>query len=396
MAGTHALLAPSAAKRWSRCPGSVAACKDVPSTAGADAASGTLTHELGQRCLTNGTNAQAYCGAVFEIEGYKFKVDQERVDRVQDYITAIRRRAGKLFVEVRLDTSRILGVPDQDGTGDAVIADIDRSTLEVRDLKDGNGIVLAPGNEQLLIYGAAALDTLDMVADWKALLVAIHQPRRDHYDEYIYTIEEVEREMARIRSAAQLAYRLYREGTPEEIEANLIPGPEQCEWCPIRGSCKKRTAHILEAFPIEVEGTEHLLMNDAELSAAYMRVEEIAGWCRDVRGEALKRTLQGKTPPGLKAVMGRAGPRKWKDTIAAEEALEMLLEPEQMYAPREVVSPTVAEKALKRAQLSYQTIEPLVTRSAAGVTLVPLSDNRQPVVIDQMEFELETENSDLI
>jgi hypothetical protein len=392
----HALLAPSGASWWSRCAGALAACKGIPDETNEAAASGTVSHEIAKRCLVNGTNAQAYCGATFTQEGFTFKIDQERADRIQVYLDAVRRRSGKLFVEVRLDTSRILGVPGQGGTGDAVIADLDRHTIEVRDFKDGYILVRAPGNEQLIIYLAAALDTLDMVGDWKAGLVAIHQPKRDHYDEYTYTIEEVEREMARIRVAAQLAYKLYHEGTLEEIERNLTPGEEQCTYCPIRGSCKKRAQYMLDQFEVEIEGTEHLLMTDAELAAAHLRVNEISGWCKDIQREAVKRALGGHVIPGHKTVMGREGPRQWKDEDKAENALALILDAEQIYKPRNVISPTEAEKRLKKAGYGYGTISALVTRSPAGLSLVPISDNRPAVTIDKLEFDLEVENTDLL
>ena len=47
----------------------------------------------------------------------------------------------------------------------------------------------------------------------------------------------------------------------------------------------------------------------------------------------------------------------------------MLMEPEKIYEPREIVSPTQAERLLKK---DYASIEGLVTQSDPQLRLVPL------------------------
>src|SRR5271157_4326957 len=99
-------------------------------------------------------------------------------------------------------------------------------------------------------------------------------------------------------------------------------------------------------------------LDDKSLGIVYAQLDEIAAAITDFRAEALRRAKLGIVVDGQKLVYGNRGPRKWTDKQAAETALSMLMEPEKIYEPREIVSPTQAERLLKK---DYASIEGLVT-----------------------------------
>lgn len=408
MAGTHAVLSPSSAARRLLCVGSLAACRHLPEQpATIDSASGTCTHMIAEQCLREKLDPESFLGKTMEVDGFTFTVDRDRVERVETYVNAIRHRVGRRMVEVRLDTSNVVGVPGQSGTGDCVIFNRTGREVEVHDLKDGVGKVFAwedPGpdkprwagiNPQLGEYGASALELADMLGEFDTVRLCIHQPRIQHYDEAVFTRDEIAAFVSYVRPLEQLAYRLWKDGTPTEVRQFLTPGETQCRWCPIRGECPARANEVLRLFPIATHAAEIDSMPDfakrpvaslteQQLADAMERVAEIEAWCRDVRTEALRRALAGRTVPGWKVVTGREGPRQFLDVKAAERVLSAGVKDESVlrecYTEPELRSPTQLEKVLKKkAKDAWVALQQFITRTAGAPTLVRDHDARPPL-----------------
>jgi hypothetical protein len=79
---------------------------------------------------------------------------------------------------------------------------------------------------------------------------------------------------------------------------------------------------------------------------------------------------------GQKLIYGNQGRRQWVDKAKAEEALAVLLGPDKMYEPREIVSPTVAQKLLKA---DYAEVKDLVTQAEPQLRLVSLDSKGEAV-----------------
>jgi hypothetical protein len=382
MAGSHSLLSPSAAHRWSRCHGSVLLARDVPDPSNEAAARGTVMHYMAEQCLRKKFDATCFIGATLESEGFSFRIDEELAIYVQAYVDAILRTTGDRYIEVRLDTSDLLGVPGQGGTADAVVLNFGEKTLEVHDAKFGFGRVMAKGNKQGVLYGGGALQMFDLHCDWQRVKFCIHQPRIDHYDEAVYTLAELRSELSDLRDAAQAIMRIT---TPEQALAALRPGDAQCQWCPVRGECEARHRYVASMFEtLAGDPVKPGLLTDTAVAENVARLDEIEGWCRDMRAEALRRALGGRKLPGFKVVRGKRGARKWRLPKQAEEALSLLLVPEEMYEPAELITPTTAEKKLGPG---YSAVRDLVTQSEGGLSIVPLSDTRPPVNVSEVVFE---------
>ena len=99
--------------------------------------------------------------------------------------------------------------------------------------------------------------------------------------------------------------------------------------------------------------------------------------------EGLRRALLGHKLPKLKVVIGKKGPRKWKDEAAAEAALEMMLDVDQMYEPATLISPTEAERKLKAM---YSPLAAFVEQTPGSYSLVPEEEKGEAVVIKPVEF----------
>jgi hypothetical protein len=390
MSGTHSILAPSGSSRWLRCVGALYLSRGVPNPDKEHSASGTCSHWLLQWQLEHPEgDLDSWLGKELtfgENPPFKFIVDEERLDRVRSCVTVINREPGEMLVEHRLDTTPVLGVPDQEGHSDiiklypeggSVINDqLHKGVLSVHDYKDGYLLVNAKDNTQGLIYLCAAMLEFELIGDFNAFRFCIHQPKLHHYDEWTYTRAELEAFMQLIRPVAALAYGIYHETIPFDPQAHLIAGEEQCTYCEVRGRCVARAKRIMSLFEPLIQRHE---LDDKSLGVVYAQLDEITAAVEDFRADALRRAKLGVIVDGQKLIYGNKGKRMWVDKKKVEEALTMTLEPEVMeklYEPREIVSPTQAQKILKTG---YEVVKDLVTQSDPQLRLVPLDHKGEEV-----------------
>lgn len=355
-----------------------------------DSASGTLTHAIVAECANTSVSPGTFLGREMEADGFKFTVDEPRIARAQFALDIYAREPGEHFIEVALDTSPIVGVAGQKGTADFAALQPEQRMITVLDLKDGQELVRAAGNEQLLEYGAAAMHKYDLVEEWLYLRVGIIQPRHNMFDEVVYTRDEVIDFISKDRPLSQLAYALYEDPSRLELGTHLTPGDKQCRWCPVRGNCPARTRMVVDMFKSVGGSAEKPVviphLDDATLAALFPLIGMMEKFCHDTRIEQRKRALSGRRLPGLKLVRGKKGDRYWKEPAKVKALMDIALEPEQveqMYEPRTLLSPTQAEKLLKK---DYAALKPFVDQASGGLQLVADSDKRPAVVASTDDF----------
>ena len=129
------------------------------------------------------------------------------------------------------------------------------------------------------------------------------------------------------------------------------------------------------------------VMTDTELADAYGMVAKIQKWCTDVTEEAMRRANEGATLPGFKLVVGRQGNRAWFDKQQAADVLSILLPADQLYKPREIVSPTDVEKIMKKDMpLEWDSVQTLIMRPDGKPSLVRDTDARPALGAVALEF----------
>ena len=419
----HAKFGPSKAHRWIPCPGSIALEPDGPQEQSDFADEGTAAHVLGSRALEQGEDAEFYRGVEIQprVDSRVYTVGDEFILNVQVYLDDVRGRAagGTLLIEQRLDFSETIGQPGQFGTGDAVIIQDGGETLIVEDLKYGRGVqVYAEDNEQLMLYALGALETYAPILgdSVKRVRGVICQPRLDHIDEHEWTVEELQDFGNKARGAAELASdALEAKLSGEDVEVwNLSlfhPGEKQCRWCPAKTTCRAlaRTvsADVFDDCTTLLEPDKLLAAPEpqvppvARLSAIYMNLDLIEGWARAVRGEVERQVMGGMTIEGpdglpLKVVEGKKGNRAWRED--AETVIAGLLcgmgriGPEKAYKPRELITPSVADKMLgkkgKTSSPEYeQILKPYVIQPDGKPKIALGSDSRPPYAAAASESE---------
>ena len=414
----HATLPPSGAHRWKRCAGSVAATIDAGDSSSEYAREGSAAHVLGERALNYadaGRKAEFWIGETISIEyeengekkSQSFTVDQEMADYVQMYVDQVMREPGELFVEEKFDLSEVYGVEGQFGTGDAVKLDYENERLYVGDLKYGqsqNNIVYAKDNDQLYSYAAGALRQYEMVADWKTITVAIHQPRLYHYDEFTITREALEAWIAETKEDAAHAYSLI--GAPmEAIEAAMVPGEKQCQWCSLKATCGPLAVwvnqQVFEDFTVinkvPEQPREAAGLSSELLGTLVSRSDLIESVTREWRAEGKRRLEAGMKIPGWKLVTGKKGNREFSSKDKAEAVMKAArLKSDEMYS-KKLITPTVAAKLLEKPKPKvWAKLLVLVTQKDGAPAMALASDKRVALIVaEEHQFKDVTDANDV-
>jgi hypothetical protein len=398
----HALFSPSSASRWMRCAGSVKLHK---STSSVYADEGTAAHELGAWCLNHPDSmADDRVGETIAVGGRDFTVDQDFADAVQIYVNDARARGKDCYqlVEVRVDLSKSLGVPDQFGTSDFIAISRDFKHVTVEDLKFGRGVkVYAEKNEQGMEYALGALEALEFAGFDVALIehvtIVICQPRIDHIDEWTISLADLRAFEAETRKAVERCQTalMLDVGTPA-FETTLTPGEKQCQWCSAKATCpalaKFVSAQVFGEFDAIDDPTTIAMkppkppIDAATLGQRMGIIDMIQDWCKAVRAEGERRVLSGDTIPGTdglpyKIVEGKRGNRAWSDEAKAEEALVAALA-DAAYKPKEIITASAAAKILDKPKTREHwaaAFVPLITQPNGALSVVAGSDPRPAV-----------------
>ena len=180
------------------------------------------------------------------------------------------------------------------------------------------------------------------------------------------------------------------------------PSVKACHYCKARGHCAALSKYCLSAAGVDVLGQRNAPRVDAESIAAILdKMPLIEKWIGFIKEKALNMLLSGLTIPGYKCVRGKPGPRKWKDEKAAEAALiDLKLSPGDMYDMK-VISPTSAEKLVKKKLLTDQQFADLgvlIDRSEGKPNLATADDPRAeytPMTEEDFPDESQPANEDV-
>jgi Protein of unknown function (DUF2800). len=395
MPDKHAILAPSASKRWMTCAPSARAEEGCPERTTGFAEEGTIAHAAAERMLTLAKaegdvrgDALHYMGDP-EIKALAAKAEGlgldfgELIETVHDkYVGVVwdSFRAAQaldlhaiLLIEARIDLSSF--VPESFGSSDAIILHDDedgQGVMECFDLKYGKGVkVEAEGNTQLRCYALGALYGAAEAYAVKIVKMTIIQPRLSHYSTATMSYEGL---LAWgqfiLRPAAKKAF---------AGEGDYVAG-DHCKFCRFAPRCRAALvrAKVLSSMTDHPEG-----LTDDELADVLKDVESIKSWAARFEEYALNEALNGRSFPGWKLVEGRSI-SKINDQQGAIAVLhDNGFADETILKPRELKTITDLKKVL-RAKAFDDLLSAFVVRPAGKPTLVPASD-RRPALADAKE-----------
>ena len=362
----HSPLGMSVLERRASCPGSLQAEHGRRDRVTEYAQRGSSLHDIAARCLLQEVDALEM------LEG-----DPDGIDIVQPYLDTVReahrRLGGELHVERQF---QLQGLHELYwGTADAVV--IAPPTLWVGDLKTGGGHLVpirrpdGSVNIQLGGYALGALQTVPLGTVIEQIQLVVVQPRRGPPLETIMTPDEA------IDLAGDLV-NIARAATAPD--APRIAG-EHCTFCRASGDCPELRQRALQQARIDFTAELPLpsTLTLEEIGELLARAEIVEIWLTALRNHAKGLADAGAEIPQWKLVNKR-GRRVWRDDEEAEEQLIKVNLPEDDLYVIKLVSPTQAEKALKRLRLRPPSNwNDLVTMTDPGTALVPKADRRPAV-----------------
>lgn len=351
----HARLSPSAADRWMVCPGSVRLTEGISDESSSYADEGTAAHNIRSWCLELDLDAHQFVAHKQTINGREFVWTDEDADYLQRGIDWVRQQPGHLVIEHRCDLSRWM--PGQFGTMDAAIISVER--LIVNDLKWGQGeLVDAKDNKQLRIYALGMLDyaqkngllPYDLPDDYEIVIV-IDQSRAGGQKEWSLTLAELLAFGEEVREAAERTY---------DPDAPFVASKKGCRWCKAKdrpGGCDTHTEWVMATFDQSFDDLDEAAATGQPLklppassltperrSVIVKNADVVKRWLADVHDRTLAAALAGEPTPGLKAVEGDKGNRKWIDETAVEAILTKALGEDAF--TKKVKSPAQVEKLI--------------------------------------------------
>lgn len=387
---SHALLAPSSAATWLRCPGSVILrATGGIETGTPEAAEGQAAHELAEfaaqlyRSPANrpsiGVLVDAMVGGTAK-NGEIFTEEMVRGARL--YVDVLEANGAftsgsSLELEEHLDIPRIHdecnGTPDAnwcmypDGSGRI-------GSIHVADYKYGHGIVEAFECWQLICYASGVMSKFEIDGHEDQALdvhLTIVQPRSYGADGQVRTWSvkgsDLRPYVNQLRAAAETAM---------GPDVKCVSGP-QCRHCLGRPACEASRIATAQAISVINTATPTPLSDESlgeELPILINALKAIEYRRDALLEEAESRMATGKNIPGLirKPIKGQ---RRWGQSLATVDGLGKTLGTSLIADPK-LVTPAEAERRI--AKLAGMTVKkakslvgPMVDRPRTGFKIVP-------------------------
>lgn len=397
----HATWSASAAKRNFACPGALALTMNLPETTSEAADWGTCCHQISERCLRDGGDADRFVGTTEKGKKYSFEVDEEMAETAQVYVDYVRSvdGPGKLFwIEQRFSLADLNPPFDAGGTGDAVIYLPAEKRLEIVDLKGGRGVVVAAkGNAQLRTYALGAM-LANKGLDVEKVTVTIVQPRAAHKDgrirsETFHVVDLLEWTadmMGAMRASALALERKNAMPLAAWAAEYLTPG-DHCRdtFCKAAATCPALAQRALDAAgvffdPITDEPKLANAPDSGEPDERAKRLDTldlIEDWIKQVRAHEHRMAELGQPAPGY-GLVEKTGREKWADD-AEEKVREIVtkagLAEDKWLNPGKLRTPKQVRDAIKKAKIDADLSGLSVTPSG-GTNLVRLDTTSRAVV----------------
>lgn len=403
----HALLSPSAAKKWLGCPAALACEFGIPNESGQAAVLGTAMHTISEIHLNryiDGTaralEADEGCyvmangkgGIVAKAKAPKdgVLITKDMIDQCRkytDYCKPIIDAADYVKLEMRAELTQVLHpgyqTPEGEplstfGTADlvAVMPRADgEHMLIIGDLKTGRHRVEAKENKQLMLYALGVMRRLRRKYDITLVRLVIFQPYAGGESEWDITPEALAQFGKFAAARAVMALDVFHKGRKLVNISDFKPSADACQWCRFAEKCTARAKSAVQigggqtASDSDLSDTGSAEMTPEQLKAAYDKLPELRQHIATIEKAVYSALHKGVKVPGLKLVEGRPGNRTWTDADAIEVSHGDVLKKEVL------MSPTEAAKVLSATEMAE--LEPFITRKPGQPSVAPEDDKRE-------------------
>lgn len=407
----HATWSASASKGNMACAGRLALTMNLPETTSEAADWGTCAHQIAERCLRDGGDADRFIGTTEKAKVHSFEVDEEMADTAQMYVDYVRRvcqrpcatpaedASGQMWIEQRFSLADLNPPFDAGGTGDAVIYLPAEKRLEIVDLKGGRGVVVeASENPQLRTYALGAM-LANKGLDVESVTVTIVQPRAFHKEgrirsETFHVVDLIEWTVDLLAAMNRSKQAIDERATMPEAAwaAKWLCAGDHCAdaFCKARATCPALRRVVEDTVGIAFDPIDDTpkLTNAPDAGTPEERaktldmLDMIEDWVKAVRAHEHRMAEMGQPASGYGLVQ-KQGREKWASPEAETKAKTLAdfvgLTDKIMNAPK-IKTPQQVRDAFKKAGEELAGLEGLSETPISGTNLVKLSQtSREPV-----------------
>ncbi|GAA0753604.1 DUF2800 domain-containing protein [Clostridium sartagoforme] len=362
--GKHARFSPSSGKRYINCTPSLRLEEQFTDEESSYAAEGSAGHALAEHLIKK----HLKCLSKRPVSDY---YSDELLAAVDEYVAYVIQqielakqicKSSVFIIEQKVDLSSY--VEQCYGTADMVI--VTDKKIQIIDLKLGKGVpVSAIENVQLMIYGLGVLNDLEVLFDIEVLELTIVQPRLESISTWEITVDD-------LKSWANKVF-VPKAKMALAGEGEFCAG-DWCRFCKARFQCRARADEFLKLAQMEFK--EPSLLSDDEMAEVLTVADDLKKWAEEVYTFAQNEAIvHNKQWPGFKLVEGRAN-RKYTSEEDVVEAAKVAGY-EDIFK-QSLIGITEMEKLMGKKQFN-QILGNLVYKPQGKVTLVPMSDKRQPI-----------------
>lgn len=341
----HAFLSCSGSKRWINCPGSAHANADRPREESDASLEGTTAHALLEVCLRMECEPDGFMGV--RLGPGLMLIDEKMitgVGYVLDYVRAylLEHPDAKLYTEHTVHAGPVVGVGEDVcwGTSDVIIDNYPTECV-VLDYKHGEWRVDAKDNSQLGLYHAGQRYARGRYRRYRNVIVQPNargtKPVREHTltdKQLMAWLDSV------VRPAAHLAL---KEDAPRKAG-------EWCKFCYASGRCKAQADKANTIASVEFRSRDQADLSPQERAKLLSELPTLKIFMEDFLAASLEMLQKGEAIPGYQLGYNPAR-RIWVDADKADTLLRSLGLGIEQRKPRELLSPTKAEKALRQKKL---------------------------------------------
>lgn len=374
--GKHALLSPSGSNKWLNCTPSAVLESEFESTTSQAAEEGTAAHALAEHKLKKALHIRSRR----PVSSFDSDEMQEHTDAYVEFVleqleTAKQRCNDPLIlIEQQVDFSEY--VPDGYGTADCIIVSDD--TLHIIDFKYGMGVLVdAYDNPQMKCYALGALNIYDSIYDIAEVSMSIFQPRRENVSTWTITVDELKAWAAEVlKPKAELA---------AKGEGEFCSG-EWCAFCKAAVRCRARAEDKLKLAKEDFKLPP--LLTDEEIEEVLAVIPDLTKWANEIMAYATESAVEhSKVWKGFKVVEGRSV-RKYKDEDAVAKAA-IKAGYKDIYH-QSLITLTEMQKLMGKVTFE-KVLGDLIIKPPGKPTLVPETDKRQAINVENAKNEFKTE-----
>lgn len=398
----HALLSPSAARKWLGCPAALACEFGLPNESGAAAVNGTAMHYMSENLLNRIINGSDYTAkpwkgshvlnsgkgpikALVKPEPGAVLITDDfvaQVDKYVDYCRPIIDAAEMVEVESRVNLTRILhpgvdlnGAPLATfGTAD-LVAVMPDGMLIVGDLKTGRHRVSAKENKQMMLYALGLLHVYRRLYDITAVRLVIFQPYAGGADEWDVTPEALELFGKFAQTRALKAIDAFQRGKKGLKPADFRPSADSCQWCRFAEKCQAKRKVATRDVVDDLADDSPDEMTTEQLKQEYDKLPLMRQHIADIEKAMYAALMRGEQVEGLKLVEGRPGNRSWSDEEFIIGLAESIGVDRNKLMKESLMSPTEAEKVFKGTE-EWEVLSKQVTRKPGQPSITTADDKR--------------------